>query len=38
MTQPDNTVRPVYAIADAYVEDYCALDPVSATYLGVLGH
>jgi uncharacterized protein (DUF885 family) len=28
----------VDAIADAYVEDYCALDPVSATYLGVPGH
>lgn len=30
--------RPVDAIADAYVEDYCALDPVTATYLGVPGH
>ena len=25
-------------IADAYVEDYCALDPVTATYIGVPGH
>ena len=38
MTPADNTARPVDAVADAYVEDYCALDPVSATYLGVLGH
>ncbi len=30
--------RPVDAIADAYVDDYCALDPVAATYLGVPGH
>ncbi len=30
--------RPVDAVADAYVEDYCALDPVAATYLGVPGH
>jgi uncharacterized protein (DUF885 family) len=26
------------AIADAYVDDYCALDPFIATYLGVAGH
>ena len=38
MSPAENTVRPVDAIADAYVEDYCALDPVSATYLGVPGH
>lgn len=38
MTPAHNTVRPVDAIADAYVEDSCALDPVSATYLGVSGH
>jgi uncharacterized protein (DUF885 family) len=31
-------LRPVDAIADAYVDDYCALDPVTATYLGVPGH
>jgi uncharacterized protein (DUF885 family) len=30
--------RPVDAIADAYVDDYCALDPVTATYVGVPGH
>jgi uncharacterized protein (DUF885 family) len=30
--------RPVDAIADAYVSDYCELDPVAATYFGVPGH
>jgi uncharacterized protein (DUF885 family) len=30
--------RPVHAIADAYVDDYCALDPLTATSLGVPGH
>jgi uncharacterized protein (DUF885 family) len=30
--------RPVDTIADAYVEDYCALDPLTATFLGVPGH
>jgi uncharacterized protein (DUF885 family) len=30
--------RPVDAIATAYVEDYAALDPITATYLGVPGH
>jgi uncharacterized protein (DUF885 family) len=34
----DEALRPVDAIADAYVDDYCALDPVTATYLGVPGH
>lgn len=39
MTQDTNEAhRPVDAIADAYVDDYCALDPVTATYLGVPGH
>ncbi len=32
------TARPVDAVANAYVEDYCALDPVTATFLGVPGH
>jgi uncharacterized protein (DUF885 family) len=35
---PSSPSRPVDAIADAYVEAYCALDPVAATYLGVPGH
>jgi uncharacterized protein (DUF885 family) len=38
VTDPLTTPRPVDAIADAYVEDYCALDPITATYLGVPGH
>jgi uncharacterized protein (DUF885 family) len=37
-TAPTTVDRPVDAIADAYVDDYCALDPVTATYLGVPGH
>jgi uncharacterized protein (DUF885 family) len=36
-TSPD-LARPVDAIAEAYVEDYCALDPVAATGMGVAGH
>jgi uncharacterized protein (DUF885 family) len=30
--------RPVDAIAEAYVADYCELDPVAATGIGVAGH
>ncbi|HEU4513346.1 MAG TPA: DUF885 domain-containing protein [Nocardioidaceae bacterium] len=30
--------RPVDAIAEAYVEDYCALDPLAATGMGVPGY
>ena len=30
--------RPVDAVADRFVEDYAALDPVTATYLGLPGH
>src|SRR3954453_13767353 len=30
--------RPVDAIANAFVEDYAALDPASATFLGIPGH
>ncbi|MBC9732768.1 DUF885 domain-containing protein [Nocardioides marmotae] len=32
------TDRPVDAASDRYVEEYAALDPVGATYLGVAGH
>ena len=28
----------VSAIADRYVDDLCALDPITATYLGIAGH
>ncbi|QNN53669.1 DUF885 domain-containing protein [Nocardioides mesophilus] len=34
-TRPDRTVD---AIADRYVADYCALHPLTATYIGVPGH
>ncbi|HET7389007.1 MAG TPA: DUF885 domain-containing protein [Nocardioidaceae bacterium] len=34
----DNPLRPVDAIANRYVEDYAALDPVLATSVGVSGH
>jgi uncharacterized protein (DUF885 family) len=37
-TPPANAARPVDAIAEAYVEDYCALDPLAATGMGVAGH
>jgi uncharacterized protein (DUF885 family) len=32
------TGRPVDAIAEAFVEDYCALDPIGATGMGVAGY
>lgn len=32
------TTRPVDAIAEAYVEDYCVLDPLTATSIGAPGH
>jgi uncharacterized protein (DUF885 family) len=38
VTQDDTVTRPVDAIADAYVDDYAALDPVAATYVGIAGH
>ncbi|HLN76108.1 MAG TPA: DUF885 domain-containing protein [Nocardioidaceae bacterium] len=41
MTDTNNAhdpARPVDAIAEAYVEDYCALDPLAATEMGVAGH
>ncbi|WP_107772126.1 DUF885 domain-containing protein [Nocardioides sediminis] len=33
-----SAVRTVDAICDQFVEDYCALDPIAATYYGVAGH
>ena len=36
MTEPDT--RPVDEIADAFVADYAALDPLAATYFGIPGH
>ena len=41
MTEPSAERRPqrrVDAIADRYVEEYAALDPITATYIGVDGH
>ena len=37
-TNSSDRSRPVDAIADAYVDDYCALDPLAATEMGVAGH
>ena len=36
MTEPEP--RPVDEIADAFVADYAALDPLAATYFGIPGH
>ena len=33
-----STPRPVDDISERYVEEYAALDPVTATYLGIAGH
>jgi uncharacterized protein (DUF885 family) len=38
VTHDSTRTRPVDAVADAFVDDHCVLDPVSATYLGVPGH
>ena len=38
MTDHDESTRAVDRIADAYVEDFCVLDPLAATYFGVPGH
>ncbi len=38
MTSPSEPTRPVDAIADQYVVDAVALDPVLATYAGIPGH
>ena len=32
------TIRPVDALADSYVEEYAALDPIAATSAGIAGH
>ena len=32
------TERTIDALCDAYVEDFCALDPLTATSIGVAGH
>lgn len=42
MTQTPGTssdlARPVDAIAERYVDEYAALDPITATYLGIAGY
>jgi uncharacterized protein (DUF885 family) len=38
VTEEKAASRPVDAIANRYVDDYCALDPNLATQLGVAGH
>jgi uncharacterized protein (DUF885 family) len=34
----DASARPVDAVAERFVDDYAALDPIAATYLGLPGH
>lgn len=38
MTEPLLNERRIDALCDAYVEDFCALDPLTATSIGVAGH
>ena len=39
MTSPGHSPsRPVDAVAETFVEEYAALDPVAATEMGVTGH
>ena len=38
MTDASTTARTIDALCDAYVDDYCALDPLTATSIGVSGH
>jgi uncharacterized protein (DUF885 family) len=38
MTDHDHSVRAVDQIAEAYVADFCAVDPLAATYFGVPGY
>ena len=38
MTEPLPNERRIDALCDAFVEDYCALDPLTATAIGVAGH
>ncbi len=38
MSEPPITERRVDALCNAYVDDFCALDPLTATALGVAGH
>lgn len=38
MTDASTPTRTIDALCDAYVDDYCALDPLTATSIGVSGH
>jgi uncharacterized protein (DUF885 family) len=38
VTQEPAVPRPVDAVAERYVDDYAALDPITATYIGLPGH
>jgi uncharacterized protein (DUF885 family) len=38
MASADVAETPVYQLSDRYVEEACALDPVRATFSGVIGH
>ena len=38
MTHDHAPSRPVDAIAERYVDEYAALDPIAATYIGLPGH
>ncbi len=38
MTQDTPASRPVDAIAERFVDDYAAVDPITATYIGLPGH
>ncbi len=33
-----DTTRTIDALCNSFVDDFCALDPISATYFGVAGH
>lgn len=35
---PSDSLRPVDAVANRFVEEYAALDPLAATYLGISGY
>jgi uncharacterized protein (DUF885 family) len=38
VTETHPATRTIDALCDAYVEDFCALDPLTATSIGVAGH
>jgi len=35
---PAGAISPTDVVADRYVEDYCALEPIAATFFGVPGY